>query len=49
MTTKNQISKKQQEVSQNSLSEAMAGLEAIETQKKASLSEIDAQIQQVIA
>lgn len=47
ISTKNQIAQKQIELSQNSLEEAIAGLEALKKQKQASLSEIDTQIAQV--
>lgn len=45
--TKTQIAQKQIELSQNSLEEASAWLEALKKQKQASLSEIDAQISQI--
>lgn len=47
MNTKTQIAKKQKDLSQNGLNEALAGLEALKKQKLASLSEIDTQINQV--
>lgn len=47
--TKNEIAKKQTELSENSLKEVKASLESLKKQKQASLSEIDTQISQVIS
>lgn len=49
ITTRNEIAKKQKELSQNNLQEALAWLEALKKQKQASLSQIDTQIAEVKA
>lgn len=47
ISTKNEISKKQKELSENILRESLAAIESLKKQKDASLAEIDAQIWQV--
>lgn len=47
ITTKNEVAKKQKELSQNAFQEALAWLESLKKQKQASLAEIDTQIWQV--
>ncbi|MGE4444427.1 MAG: efflux RND transporter periplasmic adaptor subunit [Candidatus Altimarinota bacterium] len=47
VNTKNEIAKKQLNISENTLQEAKAGLESLKKQKQASLAEIDTQIGQV--
>lgn len=47
ISTKTLLAKKQKDVSQNNLNEALAWIEALKKQKLASLSEIDTQINQV--
>jgi len=44
ISTKNEISKKQKELSENILRESLAAIESLKKQKDASLAEIDAQI-----
>lgn len=47
ISTKNEISKKQKELSENILRESLAAIASLKKQKEASLAEIDAQIWQV--
>gem|GEM_PF-6135951 len=44
ISTKNEISKKQKELSENILRESLAAIESLKKQKDASLAEIEAQI-----